>query len=91
MQGFYDISDLETIGLRYFNVYGPRQGGLYCGVISVFINCFLENISPIIFGNGEQTRDFVSVFDVVEANLAALKKENIGGEILMFVLVMLLS
>ena len=79
---FKENCGLETVGLRYFNVYGPRQKfGPYSGVISVFVNCFLENKSPIIFGDGKQTRDFVYVDDVVEANLCALKKEGAGGEV----------
>ncbi|MEJ2244115.1 MAG: SDR family NAD(P)-dependent oxidoreductase [Candidatus Bathyarchaeota archaeon] len=79
---FNENCGLKTVGLRYFNVYGPRQKfGPYSGVISVFVNCFLENKSPIIFGDGKQTRDFVYVDDVVEANLCALKKEGVGGEV----------
>lgn len=79
---FCENFGLETVGLRYFNVYGSRQKcGPYCGVISVFVNCFLENKQPIIFGDGEQSRDFVFVDDVVEANLLALREENVGGEV----------
>ena len=79
---FNEIGDLETVGLRYFNVYGPRQrSGPYSGVISLFVKCFLENKSPTIYGDGEQTRDFISVFDVVEANLAAMTKPNFSGEV----------
>ena len=79
---FSKIYDLETVGLRYFNVYGPRQKvGSYSGVISVFVNCFLDNKSPTVFGDGNQSRDFVHVKDVVNANLLALSKENISGEV----------
>jgi len=80
---FNQSTNLETICLRYFNVYGPRQKhGPYSGVISVFVNKLLANKSPIIYGNGKQTRDFVNVRDVVEANLCALSKSKIGGEII---------
>ena len=65
---FFDVYGLETVCLRYFNVYGPRQkGGPYNGVISVFINSLLEGKSVTIFGDGQQTRDFVNVKDVVNA------------------------
>lgn len=79
---FFDVYGLETVGLRYFNVYGPRQKhGQYSGVISIFIKSFLENKSPTIYGDGEQTRDFVNVKDVVEANMLALSRRSIAGEV----------
>jgi nucleoside-diphosphate-sugar epimerase len=79
---FDSVYGLETVCLRYFNVYGPRQKlGPYSGVISIFINRFLENKHPIIFGDGEQTRDFINVKDVVEANLLALSKRKAVGEV----------
>jgi dTDP-glucose 4,6-dehydratase len=79
---FHDIYDLETVILRYFNVYGPRQKyGPYSGVISTFVNRFLENKPPIIYGDGEQTRDFVNVNDVVEANMLALSEQMAVGEV----------
>jgi nucleoside-diphosphate-sugar epimerase len=79
---FYDVYGLETVGLRYFNVYGPRQKyGPYSGVISIFIKRFLENKPPTIYGDGEQTRDFVNVKDVVEANMLTLSKRDIAGEV----------
>jgi UDP-glucose 4-epimerase len=79
---FYEAYGIETVGLRYFNVYGPRQKyGPYSGVISIFINSFLENKSPIIYGDGEQTRDFVNVKDVVKANMLALSKRDIAGQV----------
>ena len=77
-----DSYEIETVGLRYFNVYGSRQKyGPYSGVISIFINKLLEDKVPTIFGDGEQTRDFVNVKDVIEANMLALSKKNISGEI----------
>jgi nucleoside-diphosphate-sugar epimerase len=79
---FYDVFGLETVSLRYFNVYGPRQKyGPYSGVISIFINCLLENKFPTIYGGGEQTRDFVNVEDVVEANMLALARREAVGEV----------
>ena len=78
---FNKIYGLETVSLRYYNVYGPRQKyGPYSGVISIFINNILQNNPLTIFGNGEQQRDFVNVKDVIEANLFALtKKEAVGN------------
>jgi nucleoside-diphosphate-sugar epimerase len=79
---FYNVYGLETVSLRYFNVYGPRQKyGPYSGVISTFINGLLENKPPTICGDGEQTRDFVNVKDVVQANMLALTKREAAGEV----------
>ena len=82
---FYKAYGLETVCLRFFNVYGPRQNvdihGSYGGAISIFLNRILKGLPPIIYGDGEQTRDFVYVEDVVEANMLALKKKNAGGEV----------
>ena len=71
-------SGIEAISLRYFNVHGPRQdsNGAYAAVIPVFIQMLMDKKSPTIFGTGEATRDFVSVFDVAELNLMALTTEN---------------
>jgi len=80
---FHNVYGLETVSLRYFNVYGPRQKyGPYSGVISILINRLLENKPPIIYGDGEQTRDFINVKDVVEANMLALSKGEAVGEVL---------
>ena len=64
---------LETVGLRYFNVYGPRQrpDGPYAAVIPRFIDAYLAGRAPTIFGDGEQSRDFTWVGDAVDANLLA--------------------
>jgi nucleoside-diphosphate-sugar epimerase len=79
---FHNVYGLETVSLRYFNVYGPRQKyGPYSGVISTFINRLLENKPPIIYGDGEQTRDFINVKDVVEANMLALSRREAVGEV----------
>ncbi|MFC1736316.1 SDR family oxidoreductase [Candidatus Hydrogenedentota bacterium] len=70
---FYQLYGLETVSFRYFNVFGPRQdpNSQYAAVVPKFITACLEGRSPIIFGNGEQTRDFVHIGDIVRANLAA--------------------
>lgn len=74
--------ELDTVVLRYFNVYGPRQGGgRYAGVIVKFLNRLKEDKPPIIFGDGEQTRDFVYIKDIVRANLLALESKEANGEI----------
>lgn len=80
----YEIYGLETISLRYFNVYGPRQdpSSPYSGVISIFMNMAVGNQSPVIYGDGEQSRDFVYVTDVVTANLLAARSASARGEII---------
>ena len=79
---FHEVYGLETVSLRYFNVYGPRQKyGPYSGVISIFINRLLKNEPPIICGDGKQTRDFINVKDVVKANMLALSKQKVAGEV----------
>ena len=74
---------LETVCLRYFNVYGPKQdpSSPYSGVISIFTDKLKNKQTPSIFGDGEQTRDFVFVSDVVEANMKAIAVDpfNIKG------------
>lgn len=72
-QLFHALYGLETISLRYFNVYGPRQNpeGAYACLIPKVITTLQQNKSPIINGDGEQTRDFIFVSDVVEANIIA--------------------
>jgi UDP-glucose 4-epimerase len=74
---------METVCLRYFNVFGPRQdpSSPYSGVISIFMQRAAEGKVPIIFGNGEQTRDFVFVEDVVQANILAATGEKAAGEV----------
>ncbi len=73
---------LDTVCLRYFNVYGPRQdpSSPYSGVISIFTDKLKNKEIPTIFGDGEQTRDFVFVSDVVEANMKAMTTEAGVGE-----------
>jgi nucleoside-diphosphate-sugar epimerase len=81
---FHELYGLETISLRYFNVYGPRQNfsinGNEGGVITIFLNKMLRNTPPVTYGDGEQTRDFVHVQDVVEANMLALNSKSAAGE-----------
>jgi UDP-glucose 4-epimerase len=70
---------IDTVVLRYFNTYGPRQTLTpYVGVITIFINRLLENKPPIIFGDGTQVRDFISVKDVAEANMKAMDADCNG-------------
>jgi UDP-glucose 4-epimerase len=70
---FQELYGLKTVSLRYFNVFGPKQdpSSEYSGVISRFISALLNNEQPVIYGDGEQTRDFVYVNDVVSANILA--------------------
>ncbi len=73
---------LETVSLRYFNVYGPRQGfGPYAGVILKFLEKIEEGDPPVIYGDGEQTRDFVYVKDVVRGTLLGLEEDDVSGEV----------
>lgn len=75
---YADLYGLETVALRYFNVYGPRQQGPYSGVVSAFLERAEANEPLEIEGDGEQTRDFVHVSDVVRANLLAATTDRIG-------------
>ena len=80
---FSNSFDLETVSLRYFNVFGPRQSldNQYAVVIPKFITCILNNESPPIHGDGLQERDFTFVANVIEANIKAAAAKNISGEI----------
>jgi UDP-glucose 4-epimerase len=76
---FQRVSGLQAVSLRYANVYGPRQDPEgEAGVVAIFIQKMLNNEQPVINGNGRQTRDFVFVDDVVEANLAMIGQETQG-------------
>ena len=73
LEGYRMAGGLETVVLRYANVYGPRQDPHgEAGVIAIFIQRILGGLTPVIYGDGEQVRDFVYVGDVVRANMAAL-------------------
>ncbi len=80
---FYSCFGLETVSLRYFNVYGPRQdpSSPYSGVISVFMKALAERRPPTIFGDGEQSRDFTFVEDVVELTLKAARASGVCGNV----------
>ncbi len=73
LQLFHRLYGLQAVALRYFNIFGPRQdpSSEYSGVISIFLNRFKRDVDYTIYGDGEQSRDFVYVTDVVRANLAA--------------------
>jgi UDP-glucose 4-epimerase len=73
MSNFAECLGLETVSLRFFNVFGPRQDptSAYSGVLSIFMSCLLEQRSPTIFGDGEQSRDFIYVDDIVNLLLKA--------------------
>ncbi|MCJ7506932.1 SDR family NAD(P)-dependent oxidoreductase [Candidatus Bathyarchaeota archaeon] len=78
---FDHLGKLDAVALRYFNVYGPRQGyGPYSGVMTAFLERLRRNQPLIIHGDGEQTRDFVNVQDVVQANILAMTTEKAAGE-----------
>ncbi|MGQ9787925.1 MAG: NAD-dependent epimerase/dehydratase family protein [Candidatus Hadarchaeaceae archaeon] len=80
-RAFYEAHALPVISLRYFNVYGPRQaGGDYAGVMLKFIERLREDQPPVIYGDGNQTRDFVYVTDVVRATVLALEKAGVEGK-----------
>ncbi len=78
---FSSCFGLETVSLRFFNVYGPRQdpNSPYSGIISIFMRCLLAGQSPTIHGDGEQSRDFTYVADVVQLCLKASRAENASG------------
>jgi UDP-glucose 4-epimerase len=78
---FADIYELSTISLRYFNVFGPRQdpNSQYASVIPHFINAILNEKRPIIFGDGEQSRDFIYVKHIIDANLKACQSDQTGS------------
>jgi len=78
---YFDLYGLETVGLRYFNVFGHRQdpNSQYAAVIPKFITSMIEGKSPVIFGDGLQTRDFTHVENIVQANLLASTVANIAG------------
>ncbi len=80
---FYDLHGLETVSVRYFNVFGPRQhpASAYSGVISLFARCLIEERAPTIHGDGEQTRDFTYVGNVVDGTLRACVAPGAAGQV----------
>lgn len=83
-QLFYSLYGMETVALRYFNVFGPKQDPFsqYAAVIPKFIVNILEKKNLTIYGNGEQTRDFTYVDNVIKANLLAAETESAPGEVI---------
>jgi nucleoside-diphosphate-sugar epimerase len=83
-QMFTALYGLETVTIRYFNVFGPRQdpSSPYSGVISLFINALGEGRAPKIYGDGEQTRDFTYIANVVDGVLRACDAANASGEVI---------
>jgi len=81
LSAYYHTYGLETVALRYFNVFGPRQKlNDYSGVITIFINQLMNKQTPTIFGDGLQTRDFINVKDIVQANMLCMDSKNAAGE-----------
>src|SRR5215469_1280345 len=80
---FLKCYGLETVSLRYFNIVGPRQdpSSPYSGVLAKFCTAFLEDKPPVVFGDGEQTRDFTFVDNAVHANLLACEAPNVAGKV----------
>jgi nucleoside-diphosphate-sugar epimerase len=83
-QLFTQLYGLETVTTRYFNVFGPRQdpGSPYSGVISLFSTALLEGRQPVIYGDGEQTRDFTYIANVVDGVLRACDAPNVAGQMM---------
>ena len=83
-QVFTRVYELETVSLRYFNVFGPRQdpSSEYSGVVSRFISALLSGERPVIYGDGEQSRDFTYIDNVVAANLSAADATGASGKVI---------
>lgn len=82
-QAFHALYGLATVSLRYFNVFGPRQDPFsqYAAVIPLFITKILKGERPVIYGDGEQSRDFIFVENVVQANIMAAESAAAAGEV----------
>lgn len=80
---FWELYGLETVSLRYFNIFGPRQDptSQYAAVIPRFVTALLKGERPVIYGDGEQTRDFTFVENCIQANLLAATKPDVAGEV----------
>jgi UDP-N-acetylglucosamine/UDP-N-acetyl-alpha-D-glucosaminouronate 4-epimerase len=83
LQTFGKCYGLENVALRYFNIFGPKQdpSSPYSGVLAKFCTAFLEQTQPVIFGDGEHTRDFTFVDNAVDANLLACEAQNASGKV----------
>ena len=82
-QTFGRCYGLENVALRYFNIFGPRQdpSSPYSGVLAKFCTAFLEDTQPVVFGDGQQTRDFTYVDNALQANLLACEAPNVSGKV----------
>jgi nucleoside-diphosphate-sugar epimerase len=83
LQTFGRCYGLENVALRYFNIFGPRQdpSSPYSGVLAKYCTSFLEETQPVVFGDGEQTRDFTYVENAVQANILACEAPNVSGKV----------
>jgi nucleoside-diphosphate-sugar epimerase len=81
---FFDVYGLETVSLRYFNIFGPYQdpASQYAAVVPIFITRLLKSESPVVYGDGEQSRDFTYIDNAVEANLLATKSPKAPGKVI---------
>ena len=82
-RSFWQVYGLETVALRYFNVFGPRQDPLsqYAAVVPSFIDAFLTDRVPTVYGDGSQTRDFTYVSNIVDGTMLALRAEAVAGKV----------
>lgn len=80
---YHRLHGFETVGLRYFNVFGPRQDpeSQYAAVVPIFTRELMRGNSPVIYGDGEQSRDFTYIDNVVSGNILAMKAGGAGGEV----------
>jgi nucleoside-diphosphate-sugar epimerase len=81
---FHEVFGLETISLRYFNVFGPHQDptSQYAAAIPAFVTAILKDHAPTVYGDGEQSRDFTYIDNVVHANLLAARAKQTKGEVI---------
>ncbi|OGP92873.1 MAG: Vi polysaccharide biosynthesis protein VipB/TviC [Deltaproteobacteria bacterium RBG_16_48_10] len=81
---FSQLYHLETVCLRYFNVFGPKQNpdSSYAAAIPRFIDALIQKSSPVVFGDGEQSRDFIYIEDVIQANLLAMSTQPLYGDVI---------
>jgi nucleoside-diphosphate-sugar epimerase len=81
---FFDVYGLETVSLRYFNIFGPYQdpASQYAAVVPIFITKLLKGESPVVYGDGEQSRDFTYIDNAVEANLLATTSQKAPGRVI---------
>jgi UDP-glucose 4-epimerase len=79
---FYEVYGLPTVSLRYFNIFGPYQDphSQYAAVVPIFITRLLKGESPVVYGDGEQSRDFTYIDNAVQANLLAVKSDKADGK-----------